>query len=175
MIITISGSAGSGKSTVGKLLAARLSFNHYSMGDLRRKMATDMGLTLAEFNKLGETKEFTDKDVDEYQRVLGAKEDDFVIDGRLSFHFIPQSVKIFLDAEENERARRIFNDERVTEKFSSLEQAKREIANRQKSDMTRYSRYYGVDCLDKKQYDHVIDTTDLTPEQVVDRILDLVG
>jgi cytidylate kinase len=35
----------------------------------------------------------------------------------------------------------------------------------------RYEKYYKLDFQDKKHYDLVVDTTDLTPEQVVGRIL----
>ncbi len=112
MIITISGQAGSGKSTVARMLAKKLGFKHYSMGDLRRKMALKKGITLAELNKLGEKEDFTDKDVDEHQKRLGEKEDNFVIDGRTSFHFIPHSVKVYLKAGIKERAKRVFQDER---------------------------------------------------------------
>ncbi len=96
LIISISGKAGSGKSTVSRLLAKNLGFRHYSMGDLRRKMAAGRGMTLAELNSLGEKEGFTDREVDEYQKKLGIKETNFVIDGRTSFHFIPHSVKYTL-------------------------------------------------------------------------------
>ncbi|MFH1364907.1 MAG: AAA family ATPase, partial [Candidatus Aenigmatarchaeota archaeon] len=89
MIISICGISGSGKSTISKLLAERLGYKHYSIGEIRRKMAVDRGMTLAELNKLGEKEDFTDKEVDKFQEELGKKEDNFVIDGRTSFHFIP--------------------------------------------------------------------------------------
>ena len=38
MIITISGLPGSGKSTIGKMLAKKLGYKFYSMGDLRGKI-----------------------------------------------------------------------------------------------------------------------------------------
>ncbi|NIO22939.1 MAG: AAA family ATPase, partial [Candidatus Aenigmarchaeota archaeon] len=73
MIITIAGQAGSGKSSVAEFLAKRLGFKRYSMGDLRRKAAYERGMTLAEFNKLGEKDDFTDRFVDELQEKLGKK------------------------------------------------------------------------------------------------------
>jgi cytidylate kinase len=39
MIITIAGTVGSGKSTVGRIIAKRLGLKHYSIGDLMREMA----------------------------------------------------------------------------------------------------------------------------------------
>ena len=44
MIITISGKAGSGKSTVGRIVAQELNYEHYSMGDLQRLYAKEKGI-----------------------------------------------------------------------------------------------------------------------------------
>ena len=44
---------------------------------------------------------------------------DFIIDGRLSFYFIPHSIKIYIDAKTNVRAQRRFQDPRSTEKYDS--------------------------------------------------------
>lgn len=176
MIISISGDPGSGKSTVAKIVAKRLKMKHYSMGDLRGKMALDRGLTIDELNKLGETESFTDKDVDEYQRELGKKEDKFIVDGRLSFYFIPNSYKIYLTVDARVAGERIFNapkrpDERV---YASIDDVVDATKARVESDKKRYQKYYGIDYTDKKQYDLVIDTTHLSPEQVVDEIIKAV-
>ena len=64
MIITISGKPGSGKSTVAKIIAAKLGLNKYSIGDLRGKMALDRGITIDELNEVGEKEDFTDKEAD---------------------------------------------------------------------------------------------------------------
>jgi len=119
MIITICGQAGSGKSSIARVLAKRLGYKHYSMGDMRRKMAAERGITLAEFNKLGEKEDFTDREVDEYQAQLGKKEDSFVVDGRTSWYLISQSVKVYLIADIKSRAKRVFRDERSVERFKT--------------------------------------------------------
>ncbi len=107
MIITISGTPGSGKSTVGKIIAERLKLNHYSTGDLMRTIAKDKGVSLEQLGKIadGDNGEI-DRQLDDRQVSLDKNEDNFVIDGRLSFHFIPNSFKIFIDATIEERARR---------------------------------------------------------------------
>ncbi len=175
MIITIGGQAGSGKSSVSRELARRLGYRHYSAGEIRRKMAEKRGLTLAELNKLGEKKDFTDREVDKFQEELGKKEDNFVIDGRLCFHFIPHSVKIYLKADLDVRAERVFRDERIAEKFENIEDAKNSLREREKSDSKRYRKYYNLDCSDEQQYDLVIDTTHISVKDVVERILEFLG
>ncbi|MCX6814025.1 MAG: cytidylate kinase family protein [Candidatus Aenigmarchaeota archaeon] len=172
MIITIQGQAGSGKSSISKLLAKRLRYKHYSVGDLRRKIARKHGLTLIQLNKLGEREKWTDREPDELQRKLGKEKGNFVIDGRTSFYFIPHSFKIYLHADLETRARRVFRDERKSEGYSSLNDAERELVNREKSDRFRYKKYYNLDITDMKHYDLVIDTTKLTKKQIVERIVE---
>jgi len=174
MIITIQGQAGSGKSSISKLLARRLGYKHYSIGDLRRQIAKKHGLTIAQLNKIGETEDWTDKEPDKLQEELGKKQDNFVIDGRTSFFFIPHSFKIYLHAELDVRARRVFRDERKSEGYNSLKDAERELVNRERSDVHRYKKYYRLDITDMKHYDIVIDTTNLSKKQIVERILEAI-
>ncbi len=61
MIITISGKAGSGKSTIAKQLAKKLGLKHYSTGDFMRQMAKDKGVSLLELSRIAEK----DKSIDQ--------------------------------------------------------------------------------------------------------------
>jgi cytidylate kinase len=179
MILTIQGPAGSGKGTVAKILSERLGYKKYSAGDYRRLMAKKIGMTLEEFNKLGEKESFTDEEADEWMRQLGLQEDNFVMDGRLGFHFIPNSVKIYLDVNDDVSAERIFEDnknnpERINQtRADNVEEQKRISMERDASDIIRYRKWYGIeDFTDRRHYDIVIDTSDLTIEQVIDKIID---
>jgi len=174
MIITISGMPGSGKTTVGKLLAKKLGFSFYSIGDLRGQMAMERGLTIDELNELGMKEDWTDRKVDEYQKELGEKEDNFVVESRLGFYFIPRSFKVFLKVDLKTGAERIFKDQRPDEKKKlNVEETAETIKRRIESDRLRYKKYYGIeDFMSREHFDLVIDTTNLTPEEVVDRIID---
>lgn len=173
MIISICGDPGSGKSTIRKLLAKRLGYKQYSMGDLRGKMALERGLTIDQLNKVGEKEAWTDNDVDDYQKKLGETEDNFVIEGRTSYHFIPRSFKIKLEVSLEEGARRIMSGEdRPDEpKAASIQEKARQLEERIASDTLRYKKYYNLDVADRKNYDLIVDTTDITPKQVVDAIV----
>ncbi|MBW2980964.1 nucleoside monophosphate kinase [Candidatus Woesearchaeota archaeon] len=177
MIITVSGKAGSGKSTIARTLAQKLHLKHYSSGDFMREMAKEKGMTLAELSKLAEQDNGAiDKEIDERQKKLGKTEDDFVIDGRLSAFFIPNAeFKIFLDVELDEGAGRIAKDKRATESAEDIKEMKEKIEKREASEVKRYKQYYGFDCYDKTNYDVLIDTTELTPEQVIGKIVKLVN
>lgn len=176
MIITLTGLPGAGKSTIAELLSERLKRPWYSMGDLRGKMARERGMSIDELNALGETHAFTDQEVDEYQKGLGQKKDDLILEGRLSWFFIPSSFKIFLDVDADEAAKRIFEAAkkglRKDEKpYASVAEVKERVAARVQSDMRRYKKYYGVNYLDRSNYDLVINTTHLSPDEIISRIL----
>ncbi|MFH0956778.1 MAG: cytidylate kinase family protein [Candidatus Aenigmatarchaeota archaeon] len=176
MIISISGMPGSGKSTVAKMLSARLHMKRYYMGGMRREMARKKGLTIEELNEIGEKEDWTDRGVDEFQKELGRKEDNFIIEGRTSYFLIPKSLKVFLNVDFMVGAKRIYDDVRSNKskrnegRYKTVADAARAIRKRLESDIGRYKRYYGLDIYDLSQYDLVIDTTRLTPEQVAKRI-----
>lgn len=170
MIITISGLPGSGKSTVGKILAKELGYEFFSVGDLRGKWATERKMTIRELNKLGEKEDWTDKKADEYQAGLAKKGGNLIIDGRLSFHFIPDSYKVFMKVDPDEGAKRILGDKRTDEDAEDFSQLKKDLDSRVKSDEKRYKAIYNVDFLNMDNYDLVIDTTKLSPAQVAEEI-----
>lgn len=175
MRITISGKAGSGKSTVAKLLSEKLELNHYSIGDLMRVMAVEKGMTLLELNKLAEKDKSIDFELDNKLKELGKTKDNFVVDGRLAAFFIPNAeIKVFLKTDDKVRAGRIMKDKRQHEKSKSLKEAIANIKKREESEKKRYKKYYGVGYTDKKLYNFIIDTTRLAPEQVVEKIMEFV-
>ncbi|MGZ6005361.1 MAG: nucleoside monophosphate kinase, partial [Candidatus Saccharimonadales bacterium] len=49
-IITIAGRPGSGKSTTAKMVASKLSFEHFSSGDLFRAIAKEWGIDVLQAN-----------------------------------------------------------------------------------------------------------------------------
>ncbi len=172
MRITISGKAGTGKSTVAKLLSEKLHLRHYSIGDLMRVMAKEKGMTLLELNKIAEKDKSIDFELDNKLKELGKTKNNFVVDGRLTAFFIPNAeVKVFLDAADKVRAQRILKDKRQQEKSKNLNEAMSKIKKREESEKKRYKKYYGINYLDKKLYNHVIDTTKLTPKQVVEKVI----
>lgn len=172
MIITISGKAGSGKSTIAKMLAKRLNLKHYSIGDLMRQLSKDKGISLLKLSKLAETDKTIDKELDKKQIELGKKEDNFVIDGRLTAFFLPKAdFKIFLDCKDNVRSERILKDKRDEEKSQNLKETIKKIKAREESERKRYKKYYNIDYYKKDLYDYYLDTTDLSIKEVLENIL----
>ncbi|HBR80832.1 MAG: Cytidylate kinase [Candidatus Uhrbacteria bacterium GW2011_GWE2_45_35] len=175
MIITLSGAPGSGKSTVAEALVKTFNLKRYYIGQIRRDMAKAQGMKLEEFNKLGETEDWTDKIVDDYQKKIGQTEDNFLIEGRTSFFLIPRSLKIYLEVDLKTAAERIFKqiqntggENRNEGQPTSVEEMFESLKNRVESDVKRYKKYYGVDILDPNHYDIFLDTGNLNPEEVID-------
>ena len=157
---------GSGKSSVAKLLAKKLGYKRFSSGDFQRNLAKERGLIIKELGDLEAKDPELDMLVDKRQEEFGKKYDNFVIDAWLGAKFIPHSKKIFLYAEQETRAKRIFNDksnkQRMdSEKLQDFEQTKTNMIKRDKVNVERWKKYY----------DLVIDTTNITVKEVVDKIL----
>lgn len=181
MIITISGAPGSGKSTVAMMVAKELGFRHYSAGDFMRDLAEKKGMSLLEVSKLAEKDRSIDLELDSRTASLGKKDDGFVMDSRLAYHFIPNSFKVFLTVEGREAARRIYADiksrkagRKVEKESVTLAATFAAVKKRRESEEKRYMKYYGLNPYGLEQYDLVVDTTKATPERVVSRIVDAV-
>ena len=161
MIISLSGNPGSGKSTVAKRLAADLGFERFYIGGMRREVARKKGMTLAKFNKWGEEGNNTDAEFEKYVEELGKTKDNFIIESRTAFHFIPHSLKIFVNVDPVEGAKRIWGaiegntqpNRNEDSDLKSQEDVLQSIKERIKSDDYRYKKFYNIDIYDEKNYD----------------------
>lgn len=172
MIITINGHPGSGKTTIAKRIADALGYKHYYMGKIRREAAKKRGMTLAEYNTFGETSPTTDNEVDEFVKKLGNSQDNFVIESRTAWHLIPQSIKIFVSVDPLVGAERVFKELQSTshrnedKELKNIEEVLISHQKRVTSDQLRYQKYYGIDYAAPENFDFIIDTTKLTPDEV---------
>jgi CMP/dCMP kinase len=172
LIITISGRPGSGKSAVASTVADVLGVRHMSAGDFMREMAAERGISILELSHLAEQDDAIDAEIDGRTRLLADSGEDFVIDARLGWHFAPESFKVFLDVHSEVAARRIYGAQRGTERENvDLETTRAAVESRTASEISRYRDYYGLDYTNPSHYDLVVDTSDLTVDQVVERIL----
>lgn len=89
------------------------------------------------------------------------------------WYAVPQSFKVYLKVDIDIATRRVYEDEarRDSErKFDTLEEQKNDIIKRYKLENERYFELYGVKKEDENNYDFVLDTSKLTPEEVADKI-----
>ncbi|MBI4089908.1 MAG: (d)CMP kinase [Candidatus Kerfeldbacteria bacterium] len=172
MIITIGGTPGSGKSTVGRLLARKLKYPRTDIGEIRRGIARKRGLTLEQYTTMSVADPRYDRQVDTWQQRLGRTKKNYVVEGRLSWHFIPRSFKVFMYASPTVGARRVWKDIKLGRprnegrRLTSLSRVIASLRQRMASDRQRYVRYYGVNPFIRKHYDLWIDTSRLTPQKM---------
>ena len=168
--ISLAGDLGSGKSTVGKILAEEYGAQLYSTGTIQRKIATEMGMTTLQLNQYMETHPEIDGKIDDGLRALEKEPLDLIIDSRMAWHFVPSSFSVYMMADAYISAERIMNAGRESEPFASVEEAVRSVSDRRKSEMLRYSHLYGVNIKDMENYVYVIDTSYVDPQTVADHI-----
>jgi len=162
MLLTISGFAGSGKTTVAKGLSRKLGYAHVSAGDAFRELAQERAITLEQLSKLAETEPEIDKMVDRRQAELAQLREHAVVDGRLSGWVLKADIAVWLKAPLEVRAERIAGREGKRQAV-----AFDETRLRDSSETVRYRTFYNIDVTALDIYDLVIDTTHWDQHAVV--------
>lgn len=164
MLLTVSGPPGSGKSTTAAGMAEAFDLEHISGGDIFRELATERGYTAVEFNKLAEDDDQIDRDLDRRLREIATERDDIVLESRLSGWLSGDhaDIRFWLSAPTEVRAARIADRE-----GKSVELARTETIERERSEAKRYEEYYGIDIDDLSIYDLVINTARWDPDGVL--------
>ena len=216
LVITIDGPAGSGKSTVARLLAEKLGASFLDTGAMYRAVtlaAMQDSVDMADENKLLEvlqrhrfhfaaendkmivhidgedvTEQIRQPEVTanahyiassgklreklvEMQQQFAAGEKKIVTEGRDqgTVAFPDADIKFYLTADVAERARRRYSELQAKGITTSLEQIKNDIAKRDESDESRT-----VGPLKPAADAIIVDTTDLTIEEVVEKLMEIV-
>ncbi|MET1124726.1 MAG: (d)CMP kinase [Archaeoglobaceae archaeon] len=164
MRVAISGPPGSGTTTAAKLLAERFNLKLVSAGEIFRKLAEQRGMTLEEFGKYAEQNPEVDILIDKTQKEIAEREDDIVVEGRLSGYFVRNAdLRVYLYADAEVRYERIARREK-----KSLEAAREETRRREEVERKRYRKFYGVDPEDLRIYDLAINSAKFEPEEIVE-------
>ncbi len=171
MRITLNGTLGSGKSTVGRELARRLGVRYVSTGQIFRELGHISNLDALQTNLEAETNSALDEAVDSKVRDLNKSDQDFIIDSRMAWHFIGNALHVFLSVTPEVAARRVMEDRtRLNEQYSSINSAMESLRARRDSELRRYRRLYGVDIENPANYALWIITDDAEIEDIVELI-----
>ena len=165
--ITVTGDPGSGKSTFARAVAGQSGYQLITTGQIFRSLAAGRGISLTELNELAEQQAEIDHEVDNYLKSLNDTAENLVLDSRMAWFFVRDSLKIRLTVDPEVAVQRIFRDTtELREIFPNLETAMEEVERRKRSEFTRYNKLYGVDISDPKNFDLVINTSRMAPHDV---------
>jgi CMP/dCMP kinase len=168
--ITIFRLAGTGTSSIGRELARQLNYQFLSTGDMFRAKALSLGLSLYEFDKVCVADPSYDRALDEELELYGQENDNFVVESRLAWHFIPDSIKIKIACDFTVRVGRVAKRDGVT-----FEEARDLTLVREEDGRARYQVNYGIANFgDDNHFDLVVDSTETTVEQVVALICEFI-
>ena len=171
--ITISGELGSGKTVLSKLLCEKTDFKIISVGGIQRELAEKYGMTTLEFNQYMETHPEIDIDCDKKVVEYGLMNANLILDSRLAWHFVPHAFKIHLIVDINTAGSRIFNDKvRKNEQNNDLQDTINKINSRKASECKRFREQYNVEIDNFDNYDLVIDSSHITPENLANFVID---
>lgn len=173
MIITLTGRPCAGKSSAAKFIIQKYGFKLVDMGKMFDDEAEKRGLSRAEFSQLRVKDPSIDFEFD--KRIpLTAKQyanENLLYDSRVAHHFLPDAFKVYVTVDKKEMAKRLVNSDRTgKEKYTSVEDALAALTDRMKTERTRYKNIYNFDLEDMSNYDLVVNTKKLTPEQAADII-----
>lgn len=163
--IAISGKSGCGNTTVSTLLSETLGISmiNYTF----RSLAAETGMSLAEIIEKAKTDDSFDITVDTKQVEMAQKQS-CVLGSRLAIWMLKEAdLKVYLLADDETRAKRVFNRE-----GGNLQEIMNFTAMRDREDSIRYQKLYKIDNNKFDFVDMQIDTALYNPQEIVTQILE---
>lgn len=170
--IIISGLAGSGKSTLAKKLAKRFGLKYICGGDVLKEIAKEEGYNPTdnwweteegmEFLKKRQENFEYDKKLDEKLMEHADKGNCVITSWALPWIYKGKAIKIWLQASQEERAKRIAKRDGI-----SFEEALKVVKKRDEENVKLYKKFYGYELgKDLGVFDLIIDTNGKSEEEV---------
>ena len=169
--IAISGDIGTGKSTLARLLSEKLGWEYVSAGNYFRDWYKKQGMDVSKVYGIPEEK---DRKMEADFKKEMSEKSHVVFESRLAGWLAqdyPETLKVLCVVGSEEAYRRVAKRDSV-----SVEEAEKLSKQRAKDLVDKFNKLYGVsDFLDPKYFDLVIDTTNLNPNQVLEKVLERLG
>ena len=164
MIIAISGLTGSGKTTIGDMVAKKLRIKHVSM---THKKFIPAGRELLKFSK-NATPQF-ERSFDQ-EIIREARMEDSVVTTWLGPWLIKDAVvKVWLHASLDTRIKR-----KIKELGKPLRHARQYVIEKDDTNRRRYKKIYGIDLDNRRVFDIDINADKVSISQAADLIIALV-
>lgn len=150
-------------------VAAELGIERLDGGAAFRGLATERGLSLAEFGRVAQKDPTVDLELDA-RLAARARTGDLVLESRLAGWIATNeglpALRVWLACDPVERARRVADREGISEAAALAGNRERE-----RSEAGRYLAYYGIEIADLSIYDLVLDSTATAPDRLVEAVL----
>ena len=163
--IAISGRSGCGNTTISKMISDNLGLHFVNF--TFRSLAKEHGMEMEKILELAMTDDSWDREVDKRQVALAREGGGCVLGSRLAVWMLEEAdLKVYLNASPNVRVQRIINRE-----GGSFEQVAAFTQQRDKQDHERYLHIYNIDNDDYSFVDMIIETDEISPQQIVELII----
>jgi cytidylate kinase len=163
MIICISGLSGSGKNSVGRLVAEKLGMR--VVDPTFKTLAAKAKMSLLDFHRKAEHEHSIDKDFDS-RLIAEAKRGNCVVTTWLGPWMVKGAdVRVWLYAPRESRAMRVASRDSMT-----FDEALKHISERDESNHARYKEIYGINIFDHSGFELVLNTDRFMPAESADII-----
>jgi len=174
--VTVSGHPGSGTSTLVSLLCETKGWSSLNGGELFRQEAKRRDMSLSDFGQLCKEDLEVDRQLDallKEEMIRTDEEAPSVIESRLSgwwaYKLGLSAPRIWLEVDDIERAKRV--QAREGGDLNSIIEANQQ---RSKVDEQRFDELYGLLPQQTEPYTHIINASDLNPQEVLASVLDIL-
>lgn len=168
--ITISGKICTGKTTLLESLKRELNWPIFMTGKLFRDYVKKHNLDL---EQVEEQNDKLTKEIDYKVRDLLQKDGNLIVDGWMSgimAHKLPNVLKILLVCKDEVRYQRFAEREKI-----NIEDAKKKVEERQNNWFEKLEKIYNRnDFVDQKNYDLIIDTSTVSSEEVLKKVINMI-
>ena len=174
--VTISGHPGSGTSTLVSLLSESKKWTSLNGGELFRQEANNRNMSLSEFGQLCKEDLEVDRELDallKEEMIRTDSDSPSIVESRLAgwwaYKLELSTPRIWLEVSDVERAKRVQSRE-----GGDLKAIMEANEQRSKVDDQRFDELYGLLPQQTEPYTHIINATDLNPQEVLALVLDIL-
>jgi len=165
--IAISGDIGTGKSTLARLLSEKLNWEYISAGNYFREWYKKQGMDVSKVYGIPEEE---DRKMEADFKKEMSEKSNVVFESRLAGWLAQdykETLKVLCVVDSETAYKRVAKRDSVSE-----DEAEMLSSQRAKDLVEKFNKLYGVsNFLDPKYFDLVIDTTNLNPAQVLEKVL----
>lgn len=169
--IAISGDIGTGKSTLARLLSEKLNWQYISAGNYFRDWYKKQGMDVSKVYGIPEQE---DRKMEADFKKEMAEKSNTIFESRLAGWLAKdykETLKVLCVVDSETAYKRVAKRDSVSES-----EAEKLSKQRAKDLVDKFNNLYGVsDFLDEKYFDLVINTTSLSPDQVLEEVLQKLG